>query len=76
MGAAKFDDDLEIGVRAARFGTKSMEVRTAVFRGAEILNVGRLNYVYVHAGTTTPAPIPADLIERVTSFEHIKPERK
>jgi acyl-CoA thioester hydrolase len=76
MGAAKFDDDLEIGVRAARFGTKSMEVRTAVFRGAEILNVGRLNYVYVNAGTTTPAPIPANFIERVASFERIKPERK
>jgi len=73
---ARFDDELLIGVRVARFGTKSMEVRTAVFRGEETLNIGKLNYVYVSAGTVEPAAIPADLIDRVTAFERVKPERK
>ncbi len=73
---ARFDDELLIGVRAARFGTKSMEVRAAVFRGDDLLNIGKLNYVYVKAGTTEPAPLPPEFIERVTAFERTMPERK
>jgi acyl-CoA thioester hydrolase len=75
-GAARFDVELLIGVRAARFGTKSMEVRGAIFRGQDLLNVGRLDYVYVRSGTTEPAPVPAEFIARVTAFERVKPERK
>lgn len=75
-GAARFDNDLLIGVRAAQFGTKSMEVRAAVFRGDELLNVGKLNYVYVAAGTTRPEAIPATFIDRVAAFERVKPARK
>jgi acyl-CoA thioester hydrolase len=73
---AKFDDELMIGIRAARFGVKSMEIAAAVFRGDNLLNIGKLNYVYVEAGTTTPAPIPADFIARVTAFERVAPARK
>lgn len=75
-GAAHFDEDLEIGIRAARFGVKSMEVATAIFRGDELLNVGKLNYVYVKPGTTQSAPLPEEFVARVTLFERVKPERK
>lgn len=75
-GSARFDEDLLIGVRAARFGTKSMEVRAATFRGDEVLNVGRLDYVHVRAGTVQSAPLPPEFIERVAAFERVKPERK
>lgn len=74
--AARFDDELLIGIRAARFGTKSMEVATAVFRGDALLNLGKLNYVYVTAGTTQPAPLPEDFMVRVSAFERVKPLRK
>lgn len=74
-GSARFDDNLDIAIRAARFGGKSMEVATAVFRGEELLNVGKLNYVYVKSGTTESAPLPAEFVDRVMSFERLKPIR-
>lgn len=55
LGAAHFDEDIEIAIRAARFGTKSMEVAAAIFHGDALLNVGKLNYVYVSPGTTQSA---------------------
>jgi acyl-CoA thioester hydrolase len=75
-GSAVFDDELEIGVRAARFGVKSMEVQGAVFRGRELLNVGKIAYVFVKKGTRETAPLPSEFIERVTALERVKPERK
>ena len=74
--AAHFDEDLSIGIRAARFGVKSMEVATAIFRGEQLLNVGKLNYVYVSPGTTQSAPLPEEFVARVMAFERVKPERK
>lgn len=75
-GSAHFDDELHIGIRAGRLGVKSMEILGAVFRGDELLNVGKLNYVYVTPGTTVSAPLPEEFIARVTAFERVKPERK
>lgn len=75
-GSARFDDELEVGIRAGRLGAKSMEILGAIFRGDELLNVGKLNYVYVKAGTVETAPLPADFVERVMAFEKVKPERK
>ena len=74
--AAHFDEDIEIGIRAARFGTKSMEVAAAIFRNDALLNVGKLNYVYVSPGTTQSAPLPEEFIARVTAFERVTPARK
>jgi acyl-CoA thioester hydrolase len=76
LGSAFFDDELRIGICARRFGSKSMEVAGAVFRGDEVLNVGAIAYVYVRKGTRETAPLPAEFIERVTAFERVKPERK
>lgn len=74
-GPAFFDDELEIGIRAARFGTKSMDVAAAVFRGEEALNLGKITYVYVKKGTRETAPLPAEFVERVTAFEKTPPRR-
>lgn len=74
--SAIFDDELKIAVRVARIGTKSIEVLTAVFRGDELLNTGKLNYVYVKQGTTETAPLPREYIERVCAFERVMPARK
>ncbi|MCB2113254.1 MAG: thioesterase family protein [Parvularculaceae bacterium] len=74
--AAHFDEELEIGVRAARFGAKSMEIAAAIFRGEELVNAGKLVYVYVAPGTTRSASLPAEFVARVTAFERMPPERK
>lgn len=75
-GPAVFDDELQIGIRAARLGTKSMDVAAAVFKGDALLNTGKLTYIYVKKGTRETAPLPADYVERVMAFERTKPERK
>lgn len=74
-GSARFDDELDIGIRAARFGTKSMECAGAIFRGDDLLNVGKLIYVHVNKGTTETAPLAADFIARVEAFERKAPAR-
>ena len=75
-GSAVFDDVIEVGVRALRLGTKSMEVATAVFRGDELLNTGKIVYVHVKKGTRETAPLEAAFIERVMAFEKLSPARK
>ena len=73
-GSAVFDDELEIGVRCERLGTKSMKTVCAVFRDGELLNDGRLTYVYVQRGTIDPGPLDDDLVARILDVEKIRPE--
>lgn len=75
LGSAKFDDELLIGMRCSRIGTKSMDVLGAAFRSDECLNAGKLTYIYVKKGTHDTAPLPADYVGRVMAFEKLKPEQ-
>lgn len=75
-GSAFFDDELEIGCRASRLGTKSLIIDAAIFRGDAMLNEGRLSYVYVMKGTRQTAPLDPLFVERVLAFERRAPERK
>ncbi len=73
-GSAVFDDELEIAVRTARLGRKSMVAEGAVFRGDDLFNVGRLTYVQVRKGTTETAPLDPDYVERILAYEKTAPE--
>jgi acyl-CoA thioester hydrolase len=75
-GSAVFDDEIEIGVRCARFGTKSMTIAMAIFRGEELLTEGALTYVNAEPGTKNTVPLPAHVIERIEEFENTPPDRK
>lgn len=75
-GSAKFDDMIDIGVRCARIGEKSMTLKLAVFRGDELLTEGALIYVHAEPSAKTTTPIPEDFIDRVLAFERTPPERK
>jgi len=74
-GAALFDDEIDIALRAGRIGTKSLTFAGAIFRGEELLNVARIAYVYVRKGTRDTAPLDQGLIERILAFEKTSPER-
>jgi acyl-CoA thioester hydrolase len=74
--SALFDDELEIGMRAARLGVKSMEMAGAVFRGEALLNEARLFYCHVKKGTRETSPMPDDLKARIAQFEKLPPARK
>jgi acyl-CoA thioester hydrolase len=73
LGSALFDDEIEIGMRCARLGSKSMEMATAVFRGDALLNAGRLVYVHVRQGTKEPTPLPDSFKARIRAFEKVAP---
>lgn len=74
-GSAVFDDEIEVGVRCARIGTKSMVAGFVVVRGEEVLTEGALTYVHAEPGTKNTTPLPAHFIDKVTAFERTAPER-
>ncbi|MEL6362606.1 MAG: thioesterase family protein [Pseudomonadota bacterium] len=73
-GSAVFDDELRIGVRCARLGSKSATMEMIVMRGEELLNEGRLTYVAVAKGTTETMPLDEAYVARVLEFEKMRPE--
>ena len=75
-GSAKFDDELDIGVRCTRLGRKSCAMAFGVFRGRELLAEGVNTYVAVQRGTTETMPLEPGYIDRVLAFEKTKPERR
>lgn len=76
-GSAVFDDELEIGVRAGRFGTKSWQAYCAAFRkDGALLNEAKITYVSVRKGTKETMALPEEFMARATRFERVAPERK
>ena len=75
-GSAVFDDEIDIGVRCARLGEKSLSIATAIFRGDELLTEGRLTYVHAEPNTKNTTPLPGELVERILALEATPPERK
>lgn len=75
-GSAQFDDIIDVGVRCARIGEKSMSLRLAIFREERLLTEGSLTYVHAEPGTRNTTPIPESVIERIVAFEKVAPERK
>ena len=66
---ARYDDELEIGVRIARIGTSSMRFEIAIFRGEEHLIGGELIYVNADPATRKSQPVPAELRELIRQFD-------
>lgn len=75
-GSAVFDDELQVGVRCARIGTKSMVAEFVIVRGEEVLTEGALTYVHAEPGTKNTTPLPDRFIDKVTGFEMTAPARK
>lgn len=79
-GSARFDDELEIGVRTARLGRTSVRFELCVLRadGAghdEALVTGRLVYVAAGGEPRRPIPLPAAFVDAVVAIERVPPER-
>lgn len=69
LGSARFDDQLEIGIRCARIGNSSMQIDAAVFRGSDLLVQGELVYVFADGQSQSPKPVPAELRAVIEAFE-------
>ena len=55
-GSARYDDQLEVGIRCARMGKSSLVFGAAVFRGEQRLVHGDLVYVFADPATQTSPP--------------------
>lgn len=73
--SARFDDQLEIGVRVDRIGRTSIRFLVGVFRDREPLVSVRLTYVNATREGVTPTPVPEAFVERILAFERRAPSR-
>ncbi len=70
--SARFDDLIDVGVRAARFGNSSLVLQCAVFRGDQLLVSGELVYVFANVAdpaNPTSQPMPQALRDVLQAYE-------
>ena len=68
-GSARYDDQLDIGMKCARIGNSSMVFTGAIFRGDALLITCELVYVFADPATQTSRPVPQALRSILTGFE-------
>lgn len=68
-GSARFDDQLNIGLKCVRIGRSSIEFAGAVFRADTLLVKGELIYVFADPLTQVSQPAPDVLRELLTGYE-------
>jgi YbgC/YbaW family acyl-CoA thioester hydrolase len=71
--SARYDEQLEVGIKCERIGNSSMVLHGAVFRGEQLLVSGELVYVFADPATQTSKPVPQDLRAVLQDFEAGKP---
>jgi predicted GNAT family N-acyltransferase len=73
FASARYDDQLEIGIRCSRIGTSSIVFEGAIFRDSTLLVTGELLYVFANPVTQRARPVPQTLREVFNSFEAGEP---
>ena len=68
-GSARFDDQLDIGLKCARIGNSSMSFVGGIFRGHDLLVTCELIYVFADPVTQTSKPVPQTLRDVLHGFE-------
>ena len=71
--SARYDEQLDTGIRCAHIGNSSMRLQAAVFRGEQRLVHGELVYVFADPATQTSKPIPPALREWLLAYEAGEP---
>jgi len=69
LASARYDEQLDTGIRCERIGKSSMLLRCAVFRAEQCLVHGELVYVFADPATQTSRPVPPALREWLESHE-------
>jgi YbgC/YbaW family acyl-CoA thioester hydrolase len=72
-GPARYDDQIDVGIRCERIGNSSMLLRAVVFRSGRRLVTGELVYVYADPATHTPMPVPPALRALFLGFDAGEP---
>jgi YbgC/YbaW family acyl-CoA thioester hydrolase len=71
--SARYDEQLEVGVRCERVGTSSMLFRCGVFRGPALLVSAEMVYVFANPHTQTSQPVPPVLRDTLMAHEAGEP---
>ena len=61
LAPARFDDELEIGARIARFGTTSMTTELRVSCRDRVVTEGELNHVFIDPATQHKRDVPDEV---------------
>jgi len=67
--SARYDDQLEVGVRTQRTGSSSMVLACAAYRGEQLLVSGELIYVFADPATMSSKPIPQEFRDLLQAYE-------
>ncbi len=67
--SAKFDDDINIGVRASKVGKTSLTILLEIYRNETLLVSGEMIYVYVNTREGKSTPIPNQWIKILAEYE-------
>lgn len=67
--SARYDDQLDIGLKCARIGNSSILFNGGIFHAEELLVSGELLYVFADPLSQTSAPVPARLRELMLGYE-------
>ena len=67
--SARYEDQLDIGMRCARIGNSSLHLQAAVFRGEQRLVHGDLVYVFADPASQRARPVPPALRDVFSGFE-------
>ena len=73
LGSARYDEQLEVGVRCGRIGSSSMLFSAAVLRAGQCLVHGELVYVFADPVTQTSRPVPELLRQVLLGYEAGEP---
>lgn len=73
MGPARFDDELDIGVRCASIGRTSLQFLLEIYRDDEHLISGELIYVYANTEQRKSVAISEEWRAIISAFERQPP---
>jgi YbgC/YbaW family acyl-CoA thioester hydrolase len=71
--SARYDDQLDVGLKCQRIGNSSIQFVGAIFCGDQLLITGELIYVYADPATQTSLPVPQSLRDIFLRFEAGEP---
>jgi YbgC/YbaW family acyl-CoA thioester hydrolase len=67
--SARYDDQLDVGLKCQRIGTSSIQFVGGIFCGDQRLITGELIYVYANPASQTSLPVPESLRNVLQDFE-------
>lgn len=66
---ARFDEQLQIGIRSARLGRSSLTFEMGIWHAGQLLTRGEVVYVYADRQSRQSRALPEWLVEKIEAYE-------